>query len=243
MNVNINEARHDVARLGVGLAADALNRCTKSDLPEKPASRGQDVTLELHYCRIPLRMRNTSRRHQTLAFTLERRKTLIAALAAGALVASVTPQTDANAGGPAPSNPLLPNPPVTPKPSGSSIAQRNVQLARTVNFGNALEAPTEGAWSVTLEENYFQLVKNAGFTAVRLPVKWSAHALSAAPDTIDPTFFKRVDWAVSNATSRGLSIIVNVHHHDELLTDPAAHLERFLALWRQIAGRYKTQND
>jgi len=105
-------------------------------------------------------MRNTSRRHQTLAFTLERRKTLIAALAGGALVASVTPQTDANAGGPAPSNPLLTNPPVTPKPSGSSIAQRNVQLARTVNFGNALEAPTEGAWGVTLEENYFQLVKH-----------------------------------------------------------------------------------
>lgn len=86
-------------------------------------------------------------------------------------------------------------------------------------------------------------MKDAGFTAVRLPVKWSAHALSAAPYTIDLTFFKRIDWAVCNATSLGLSIIVNVHHYDELLTDPAAHLERFLALWRQIADCYKTQND
>ena len=86
-------------------------------------------------------------------------------------------------------------------------------------------------------------MKDAGFTAVRLPVKWSAHALSAAPYTIDSTFFKRVDSAVCNATSLGLRIIVNVHHYDELLTDPAAHLERFLALWRQIADRYKTQND
>ena len=46
---------------------------------------------------------------------------------------------------------------------------------------------------MTLEENYFQLVKEASFTAIRLPIKWSAHALSAAPYTIDETLFKRVD--------------------------------------------------
>ncbi len=169
-------------------------------------------------------------------------KTLIAMLIAGVLVACATPQTDANITPPAP-NPVLTNPPAPPPANGSSIEKRNTQLARTVNFGNALEAPTEGAWGMTLEENYFQLVKDAGFSAIRLPVKWSAHALSAAPYTIDETFLKRVDWAVSNATKRGLSIIVNMHHYDELLTDPPAHLERFLALWRQIAERYKTQND
>ncbi len=167
-------------------------------------------------------------------------KTLIAALVAGVLAACATPQTDANVTAPAPSDPALTNP---PPPSGQSIAQRNAQLARTVNFGNALEAPTEGAWGMTLEENYFQLVKDAGFSAIRLPVKWSAHALSAAPYTIDPTFLKRVDWAVSNATSRGLSIIVNMHNYDQLLTEPAAHLERFVSIWKQLAEHYKSRND
>ena len=172
-------------------------------------------------------------------------KSLIAVLIAGVLVACATPQTDSGiVAPPAVPPPAIGQPPVTAPPTTvSSIADRNRQLARTINFGNALEAPTEGAWGMTLEENYFQLVKNAGFTAIRLPIKWSAHALSAAPYAIDETFFKRVDWAVRNATSRGLSIIVNMHHYDELLTDPAAHLERFLALWQQIASRYKTQSD
>ena len=96
---------------------------------------------------------------------------------------------------------------------------------------------------MTLEENYFQLVKEASFTAIRLPIKWSAHALSATPYTIDETLFKRVDCAIRNATCRGLSIIVNMHHYGELLTGSVAHLERFLALWQQIASRFKNQSD
>ena len=170
-------------------------------------------------------------------------KPLIAVLIAGIVIACARPQTNSSIDSPSASPPTINQPPVAPPSSALSIDQRNQQLARTVNFGNALEAPTEGAWGMTLEENYFQLVKDAGFTAIRLPVKWSAHALSAAPYTIDPTFFERVDWAVSNATKRGLSIIVNIHHYDELLTNPTEHLERFLALWRQIAERYKTQSD
>ena len=175
-------------------------------------------------------------------------KTLIAVLIAGVLVACATPQTDSGIGSPIVTPPVTPPaisqpPTAAPPTTGSSISQRNQQLARTINFGNALEAPTEGAWGLILEENYFQLIKDAGFSAIRLPVKWSAYALSAAPYTIDPTFLKRVDWAVENATKRGLSIIVNMHHYDELLTDPAAHLERFLALWQQIADRYKTQSE
>ena len=177
-------------------------------------------------------------------------KPLIAVLVAAGLVACATPQTDASLNPPA-QNPPAASPPATPEPvtpkpttpASSSIDGRNRQLARTVNFGNALEAPTEGAWGVTLEENYFQLVKDAGFSAIRLPVKWSAHALSAAPYTIDPVFMKRVEWAVGNATKRGLSIIVNMHNYDELLTDPSYHLERFLALWGQIANHFKTQSD
>ena len=35
-----------------------------------------------------------------------------------------------------------------------------------------------------------------------------------------------------------LSVVLNVHHYDELCVDPAAHRERFLALWCQVAERY-----
>ena len=116
---------------------------------------------------------------------------------------------------------------------------QNRRLGRGVNLGNALEAPSEGEWGVTLREEYFQLIADAGFDAVRIPVRWSAHAASAPPYTIDPSFFERVDWAVNQALSRGLLAVINVHHYEEIFQNPAQHRERFLALWEQIAGHYQ----
>lgn len=115
------------------------------------------------------------------------------------------------------------------------------QLGRGVNFGNALEAPKEGEWGMVLEERFFDLVKEGGFATIRLPTKWSAHAMREAPYTIDATFFERVDWAMDNALKRGLNIVVNMHHYDELFIDPKAEHDRFVALWEQIATRYKDQ--
>jgi endoglucanase len=112
-------------------------------------------------------------------------------------------------------------------------------LGRGVNFGNALESPKEGEWGMVLEEKFFDLVKEGGFQSIRLPVRWSAHALVDAPYTIDEAFFKRIDWAVENATKRKLSIVINMHHYEALMTATEPNRPRFAALWRQIANRYK----
>ena len=115
----------------------------------------------------------------------------------------------------------------------------NKLIGRGINLGNALDAPKEGDWGVTLEEGYFQLIKDAGFNSIRLPVCWPAHAENTPPYTIDPNFFNRADWAINCALSRKMPIIVNMHHYTELNTDPNAHKDRFMALWGQIAGHYK----
>nr|QQK84797.1 endoglucanase [uncultured bacterium] len=111
-------------------------------------------------------------------------------------------------------------------------------MQRGVNLGNALEAPYEGAWGVILREEYFRLIREAGFDTVRIPIRWSAHANPVPPYTIDERFFRRVDWAIDQALLHGLTVIINVHHYDELMTNPEEHRERFLALWDQIARRY-----
>src|SRR5262245_61215606 len=85
------------------------------------------------------------------------------------------------------------------EPAKEEIGTANAKLGRGINLGNALEAPREGAWGVTLKAEYFAAIKKAGFATVRLPVKWSAHASSDAPYTIDPKFAERVDWAVDQA--------------------------------------------
>lgn len=114
-------------------------------------------------------------------------------------------------------------------------------LGRGVNLGNALDAPNEGEWGLTLKEAYFEQIKAAGFDAVRIPVRWSAHAEASPPYRIDPQFFDRVDWVVRQALQRRLRAVLNMHHYNEIFEKPDAHRERFLALWRQIAERYQSQ--
>lgn len=163
--------------------------------------------------------------------------TLLLVTACQASVATPTAVTPAPTASPEPTT----IPSVTPPRINREIVDAFEvarRLGRGVNFGNMLEAPTEGEWGITMEESYFDLVKAGGFNTIRLPVRWSAHALAEAPYTIDPMFFARVDWAVDNATQRGLNIVVNMHHYEALMKTPKDHQQRFVALWRQIGARY-----
>jgi len=131
-----------------------------------------------------------------------------------------------------------------------SIIDVHSALGRGINFGNSLEAPREGDWGVTLDASSFALVADAGFTHLRLPVSWAGYADAEAPylipDGADPTIdhpeytniWERVDWAIEQAEANGLSVIIDMHHYDEIHADPLAEQERFLAMWRQIAVRY-----
>lgn len=123
-------------------------------------------------------------------------------------------------------------------------------LGRGINFGNSLEAPREGDWGARLEADFFRIVADAGFEHVRLPVSWADYAGTEPPyiipDGVDPNItdqsysniWERVDWAIEQAEQNDLSIIVNMHHYDEAHLDPAAHRDRLIAMWEQIAPRY-----
>lgn len=119
----------------------------------------------------------------------------------------------------------------------------NRRLGRGMNLGNALEAPREGQWGLTLKAEYFRVIKDAGFDSVRLPICWSAHAAQSPPYEIDPAFLKRVDWALDQALRQGLAVVLDLHHYGEMYADPNGHLPRIKALWRQIGRRYRDRPD
>jgi len=119
----------------------------------------------------------------------------------------------------------------------------NRLLGRGMNLGNALEAPKEGDWGITLQADYFKRIKDAGFQSVRIPIRWSSHAEKKAPYTIDAKFFERVDWAIEQALSLGLVAVINTHHYDELFQNPDEHQAPLLTIWKQIAERYRKQPD
>lgn len=125
----------------------------------------------------------------------------------------------------------------TPEPAALPIPP--VTLHRGVNMGNMLEAPNEGEWGLYVQEEYFDLIKDAGFDFVRLPVKWNGHADESAPYTIEPEFFFRIDQVVDWALKRNLTIIIDFHNYDEMMSNPWGNRDRFLGIWKQIAEHYK----
>lgn len=112
-------------------------------------------------------------------------------------------------------------------------------LHRGVNLGNMLEAPHEGDWGLSVHQEYFSLIRQAGFDFVRLPIRWNAHASMSAPYTIDPAFLSRIDQVVGWALQDHLAIILDFHDYGDIMTDPPANRDRFLGIWKQIAEHYQ----
>lgn len=133
------------------------------------------------------------------------------------------------------------NAPLLNKPSGPA-AEFNKKLGRGINLGNALEAPSIGEWGVVLEAEYFRMIKEKGFSSVRIPIRWSAYAEKGPPYTIRQEFFEdHVDWAIEEALNNGLCAIINFHHYEEIFEDPYGEWDRFLAMWEQVAERYQDE--
>ena len=116
---------------------------------------------------------------------------------------------------------------------------QNESLRHCLNLGNALEAPTEGDWGIVLKAEHFQLIKKAGFTAVRVPIRWSSHASENVPYQINISFLDRINWVVNQAIENELAIVINMHHYQDLFSDPQAHRNRYLCLWNQISTYFQ----
>ncbi|MEP6504931.1 MAG: glycoside hydrolase family 5 protein [Betaproteobacteria bacterium] len=137
---------------------------------------------------------------------------------------------------------------------GASPAARQfaASLGRGVNFGNMLDAPTEGAWSLRVDDRLIGLVGAAGgqgIASVRLPVRWSNHAGADANAAIDPAFMARVEDVVQRLLARGVPVVLDMHHYRQLDGDAldageaavadAVVERRFLAMWQQVAERFR----
>jgi endoglucanase len=112
-----------------------------------------------------------------------------------------------------------------------------------INLGNRLEAPNEGDWGGSILPGDFPFIAQRGFDHVRIPIRFSGHALVSAPYTIDADFFSRVDTVIDQATAAKLAVVLDMHAYDELAANVEGHSERFVALWTQIAARYKDRPD
>jgi endoglucanase len=118
-------------------------------------------------------------------------------------------------------------------------ARANRALGRGINLGNALDAPLNASWALRLRSDYFDAIKQAGFNSVRLPVAFYLHTEAAAPYAIDPGFLAQVDWAINQALSRGLVVVLDNHHDVGMEKRPDESLPRLIAVWTQLAQHYR----
>ena len=124
-----------------------------------------------------------------------------------------------------------PTPTVIPK----AAAITALPMGRCVNMANALEAPNEGEWGRRTADDDFTIIANAGFSSVRIPVRFSGHAAATAPYTIDPTFLSRVTTVVDLALAAKLNVLLDDHNYDALFANPDGERARLAGIWRQIA--------
>ncbi len=110
-------------------------------------------------------------------------------------------------------------------------------MRRGINLGNALDVDPGTATVAAIEEADLDVIAGAGFDTLRLPVRWSAHSADRSPFTIDERFARLADDAIVAALERGLDVIVDMHHAEDVTTRPDEQEHRFGALWAQIARR------
>jgi endoglucanase len=116
---------------------------------------------------------------------------------------------------------------------------QNRRLARSINFAHVLDELQLSDGRSWTDPRYFQVCKEAGFTAVRLPVQWIEHASRSAPYRLDEGYLRRVEWAVEQATRRHLAIVLNNILDPELMAEPERYKDRFLSIAGQVASRFR----
>lgn len=127
----------------------------------------------------------------------------------------------------------------------SNIFELNKKLGKGINMGNMFEAPTETEWGNPFKDDYFQRIASLGFNHVRIPIRWDtpARTLQTAPYTINKTFIERIKYVIDKALAEKLYVVINMHHHDEIFTNPDGVKPRFLSQWMQIAEYFKNYDE
>jgi endoglucanase len=165
---------------------------------------------------------------------------------------------------------------ITPDMAGNSAGMTHDAIAWTHQIyagwclGNTLEAvgaswnetsqQWENAWvadrnewetgwgNPRTTEAMILAVKQAGFNAVRIPVRWYPHVTDEETMTIDPKWLARVKEVVDYCVNNGMYAIVNTHHDLWMENHPfdseAAEISRKeMLLWRQIAIAFRDYDE
>ena len=101
-------------------------------------------------------------------------------------------------------------------------------LGRGINLAGVLDRRDDRpGWAVRAE--HLAAIADAGFTTVRVPVRWWGRAAE---------LLRPVDDLVEGAWSHGLAVVLTMHHADAVCEDPGGSARPLTSLWRRIAAHF-----
>jgi len=123
------------------------------------------------------------------------------------------------------------------------VFAQNERLGRGVNI-----IGYDPGWSVPgqrrMQDEHFRLIKEAGFSHVRIPLEPFQHMADASEGyRVGAGWFAMVDWALEQALANGLMVILDCHEYNSVARDPEGLQPKWLAFWRQMAPRYAGAPD
>lgn len=116
-------------------------------------------------------------------------------------------------------------------------------MGRGINMGNTMEPPSYGEWAGKAKEYYFEDYKTAGFSTVRLPVRWYPYTENNPPYKISDEWLDIVEQNVDWALERGFYVIINCHHSDPIKEDYEANKAKWDSIWVQISERFQHKSE
>ena len=124
-----------------------------------------------------------------------------------------------------------------------------VQWGKKDAQGNLLPEAWETAWGQPIvTEEIVDYVLSLGFGTVRIPITWAEHV--DENNRIDPLWMARVKEVVDMFHSRGVYVIINLHHDggadgwiEASEASYNAYSPRFAAVWTQIAQTFESYDE
>ncbi len=117
--------------------------------------------------------------------------------------------------------------------------EQNNKMARGVNVLGYDKAFWKDYNNGRFKESYFKMIKDAGFSTIRVNLHTFSHMNSEYK--IDPKWLEALDWIVEKGLEAKLMVILDMHEFNAMADDPVGKKDMFLAVWKQLAPRYKDQ--
>jgi len=109
----------------------------------------------------------------------------------------------------------------------------------------------DGGWGNPIKDEYFTLIKQAGFNSVRIPVRWQ-HNSDPVTHAVNPERLAGVLEDVQLAINAGLAVVVSFHWYYEIMfaankanTYPDLYefeKEHYASIWGQVASAFEAAN-